>query len=77
MSMEKADEIREVYDPATARKSGITAAVLAEEMGVTAHVIYDIARGKTWKKLRKKPSGFSTNSFTNTRKSSRRAPSDP
>jgi hypothetical protein len=53
MSAEKADEIRAVYDPATARRSGITAAALAVEMDVTVHVIYDVARGKTWKKPRK------------------------
>jgi hypothetical protein len=53
MSMEKANEVRAVYDTATSRKSGITAGAMAEEMDVTVHVIYDIARGKTWKPKRK------------------------
>ena len=55
MNAEKAAEVREVYDPATALKSGITTRVLAEEMGVTKDVILDIARGKTWKTPRKSP----------------------
>jgi hypothetical protein len=52
-SVEKANEVRAVYDPATSRKSGITAGALAVEMDVSIYVILDIARGKTWKPPRK------------------------
>jgi len=50
-SPDMATEVRTVYDPAISRKSGLTAQVLANELGVTVDVIRDIARRKTWKRV--------------------------
>ena len=48
-SPEMAAEIREVYRPEIARKSGLTAQALADEFCVSVFCVRDIARGRSWR----------------------------